>query len=78
VDLGTETEDASLLATETTLFTARVDPCTRAAQGGTLELAVDPSRFHFFDPSDGRALVAEAGEIASEARATVAIAEEWS
>jgi multiple sugar transport system ATP-binding protein len=51
-------EEATLLATEQTLFTARVDARTRARVGDRLELAVDPGRFHFFDPESGRSLVA--------------------
>jgi multiple sugar transport system ATP-binding protein len=35
------------------LFTARVDARTAARVGGTLQLAVDPARFHFFDPATG-------------------------
>ena len=35
------------------LFTARVDARTKARVGGRLELAVDPARFHFFDPATG-------------------------
>ena len=56
VDTGAESEDASLLATEATLVTARLDPRTIARQGDTMELAVDPARFHFFDVEDGSAL----------------------
>ena len=41
---------------ERTLFTARVDPRTRIRAGGSATLAVDPGRFHFFDPVDGSAL----------------------
>ena len=52
-------DDATLLATHSTLFTARVDARTPARQGATTSLAVDPARFHFFDPSDGRSLGAE-------------------
>jgi multiple sugar transport system ATP-binding protein len=49
-------DDASLLAAENALFTARVDPRTRAHVGEPLELAVDPRRFHFFDPGTGARL----------------------
>jgi multiple sugar transport system ATP-binding protein len=42
-------EETSLLAEEEALFSARVDPRTRAQVGRPLRLAVDPSRFHFFD-----------------------------
>ena len=38
------------------LFTARVDPRTRARVGGKLELAVDPTRFLFFDADTGAPL----------------------
>jgi multiple sugar transport system ATP-binding protein len=50
-------EEATLLAEPTALFSARVDPRTRAEVGRTLELAVDPSRFHFFDPASGTSLL---------------------
>jgi multiple sugar transport system ATP-binding protein len=50
-------EEATLLAEPTALFSARVDPRTRAEVGGSLELAVDPSRFHFFDPESGTSLL---------------------
>ena len=46
-------EDATLAAVEGSLFTARVDPATSAKPGATLRLAVDPSRFHYFDPETG-------------------------
>jgi multiple sugar transport system ATP-binding protein len=36
-----------------TLFTARVDPGTAAKPRSPLKLAVDPSRFHYFDPETG-------------------------
>ena len=50
-------EEATLLAIEKALFTARVDPRTRAHVNETLRLAVDPQRFHFFDPATGANLV---------------------
>jgi multiple sugar transport system ATP-binding protein len=40
------------------LFTARVDARTPARVGQTIELAVDPRRFHFFDPATGARLEA--------------------
>jgi multiple sugar transport system ATP-binding protein len=49
------------------LLNARVDPRTMALVGGTLRLAVDPSRFHFFDPDTGSSLLSER---ASELRPT--------
>ena len=45
-------EDA-LVALEGSVFTARVDPGTAARPGTPLRLAVDPSRFHYFDPESG-------------------------
>jgi multiple sugar transport system ATP-binding protein len=46
-------EDAALTAVEGSLFTARVDPGTSAKPGVPLTLAVDPTRFHYFDPETG-------------------------
>jgi multiple sugar transport system ATP-binding protein len=46
-------DDATILAESTSLFNARVDPRARLAVGDTLRLAVDPTRFHFFDPVSG-------------------------
>ncbi len=51
-------DEATLLVEEKTLFTARVDARTRAEVGERLELAVDPARFHFFDPETGASLLA--------------------
>jgi multiple sugar transport system ATP-binding protein len=51
-------DEATLLAEPTALFSARVDPKTRARVGESLELAVDPTAFHFFDRDSGKALVA--------------------
>jgi multiple sugar transport system ATP-binding protein len=46
-------EDTTLATVEGSLFTARVDPATSAKPGAPLRLAVDPSRFHYFDPETG-------------------------
>jgi multiple sugar transport system ATP-binding protein len=62
VDAAKE-EDASLLAEERALFSARVDPRTAARVGGRLRLAVDPGRFHYFDPATGASLAAQAPEL---------------
>jgi multiple sugar transport system ATP-binding protein len=52
-----ENERAVLLASDRrALFTAEVDESTGARPGQTLRLAVDPSRFHFFDLETGEAL----------------------
>jgi multiple sugar transport system ATP-binding protein len=50
-------EEATLLALEKALFTARVDARTRALVGRPLRLAVDPQLFHFFDPITGASLL---------------------
>src|SRR5215203_293661 len=52
-------EDATLIADSTALFSARVDPRTRARVGDRVLLAVDPSRFHFFDSETGSSLLLE-------------------
>jgi multiple sugar transport system ATP-binding protein len=54
-------DDATILAEDDSLFTARVDPATRARVGDSLELVVDPASFHFFDVGTGRSLLADAG-----------------
>jgi multiple sugar transport system ATP-binding protein len=55
-------EEATLLAEPSALFSARVDPKTSADVGESLELAVDPSAFHFFDRESGRTLLADTAE----------------
>jgi multiple sugar transport system ATP-binding protein len=50
-------DEASLLAEEDSLFTARVDPATTARPGAPLQLAVDPASFHFFDVRSGESLL---------------------
>jgi multiple sugar transport system ATP-binding protein len=57
-----ERDEASLLAGETTLFTARVDPRFAPKAGSRVELAVDTTRLHFFDGADGTALATKALE----------------
>jgi multiple sugar transport system ATP-binding protein len=67
VRAATGDEDATLGTVEGSLFTARVDPGTAAKPGQPLRLAVDPSRFHYFDAETGlrfepdRALATVAG-----------------
>ena len=46
-------EEEALIGEPRTLFTARVVPTTAARPGASLRLAVDPSRFHYFDPETG-------------------------
>jgi hypothetical protein len=50
--------DQGLLPGAGALFTARVDARTGARMGGRLELAVDPARFHYYDPVTGDRLSA--------------------
>ena len=50
--------DQGLLPGSGSLFTARVDARTAARVGGTLELAVDPARFHYYDAATGERLAA--------------------
>ena len=73
VTIGTRdmtSDDATLLAEDDSLFTARVDPATKAQVGETLELAVDPAKFHFFDVSTGESLLlADAGRQAAHEEA---------
>jgi multiple sugar transport system ATP-binding protein len=58
-------EDATLAAVEGSLFTARVDPATSAKPGAPLRLAVDPSRFHYFDPETGLRLEPDRAPLAT-------------
>jgi multiple sugar transport system ATP-binding protein len=50
-------EEGSLLPEVESLFTARLDARTRARPGARLTVAVDPERFHFFDPETGENLL---------------------
>jgi multiple sugar transport system ATP-binding protein len=63
VDVGQVREasgdEETLLATDRVTFTARVDAQTAARPGRPLRLAVDPSKFHYFDPATGRRLEPE-------------------
>jgi hypothetical protein len=63
-----------LLAEDQPLFSARVDPRTRARVGGSLRLALDPSRFHFFDRETGASLTAAEAPSSSEPREIVTAA----
>ncbi|HEU5244692.1 MAG TPA: sn-glycerol-3-phosphate ABC transporter ATP-binding protein UgpC [Gaiellaceae bacterium] len=53
VRAATGEEEGTLGTVEGSLFTARVAPGTSAMPGHPLQLAVDPSRFHYFDPDTG-------------------------
>jgi multiple sugar transport system ATP-binding protein len=70
-----ETRDATsdedtILAENDSLFTARVDPATKARAGQSLALAIDPAKFHFFDLRTGESLLlADAGREAAHEEA---------
>ncbi len=53
-----EDDEGTLLAQEQALFGARIDPRVNAVVGRSLTLAVDPTRFHFFDVETGFSLLA--------------------
>jgi multiple sugar transport system ATP-binding protein len=53
-------EETTLLPESKALFAARVGPSTEARVGAPLELTVNPSRLHFFDPATGARLPVEA------------------
>jgi multiple sugar transport system ATP-binding protein len=60
VVLGSRTaseDEASIIAEENSRFVARVDPATEGRVGAPLELAIDPSSFHFFDVRTGESLL---------------------
>jgi multiple sugar transport system ATP-binding protein len=50
-------EETTLVADAGELLNARVDPGTRARVGERLSMAVDPTRFHFFDAETGATLL---------------------
>jgi multiple sugar transport system ATP-binding protein len=52
-------DEVSILAEEKdrTLMTARVDARTDARVGGSVRLAIDPSRLYFFSPETGASLL---------------------
>jgi multiple sugar transport system ATP-binding protein len=61
-----EEEHAQLLADDQrSLFTASVDPRTKARPGAKLRLSVDTRRFHFFDPVTGETLKARDADLAA-------------
>ena len=52
-------DEGTLFADERSVFTAVVDAKTSSTPGSEVELAIDHTRMHFFDPATG--LVADAG-----------------
>jgi len=59
---ASEEDEEGLFADDQAVFNARVDPRTAARGGTRLTLAVDPSRFHYFEPRTGASLLASAGD----------------
>jgi multiple sugar transport system ATP-binding protein len=65
---GEADDETTILAESDSRFTARVNPATTARVGAPLELAVDPSSFHFFDVRSGESLLSPAGSLADAGR----------
>jgi multiple sugar transport system ATP-binding protein len=55
-DVLETTDETALLVPDRALFSARVDPRTRARVGSDVRLAVNTSRLHFFDHATGERL----------------------
>ena len=54
---GPEDDVTALAVGSEALLNARLDPRTDARVGQSIRLAVDPRRFHFFDPDSGASLL---------------------
>jgi multiple sugar transport system ATP-binding protein len=63
-----EEKAADLVVDRGSLLNARVDPRTSARVGDVVRLAVDPSRFHFFDASTGASLLHNPVEVVEPER----------
>jgi multiple sugar transport system ATP-binding protein len=57
--------DFALVNERRAVFCARVDPRTSCGPGSTVQLSVDPRRFHFFDPQTGLAITPEPAPVAT-------------
>ena len=55
-----EVEAEELVGAGDSLWTARVNPKTQARPGRTIDLAVDTSTLHWFDPQTGQAIAQRA------------------
>jgi multiple sugar transport system ATP-binding protein len=51
-----EAEAEELVGAGDSLWTARVNPKTQARPGRSIDLAIDTSTMHFFDPDTGQAI----------------------
>jgi multiple sugar transport system ATP-binding protein len=56
VDMGDDAGIEADAAAQVSDLVARLDPRTHAAEGEGIELYVDTTRFHFFDPQSGAAI----------------------
>jgi multiple sugar transport system ATP-binding protein len=65
-------EATDLVTARGALLNARVDPRTTARVGDRIRLALDPSRFHFFDAETGTSLLAPGRIVHNERAASVA------
>ena len=53
--IGDEGEDISVLGTQTK-FIARINPNATIEEGQNINLAIDPTKLHYFDPETGMAI----------------------
>jgi multiple sugar transport system ATP-binding protein len=60
-------DEATLLPDSKALFSARIDPRVAARRGQPLDLALDPSRLHFFDRETGLTLLPDDATAAASA-----------
>jgi multiple sugar transport system ATP-binding protein len=68
IESRNSSDDETILAESDSRFTARVNPATKGNVGGSLELVVDPSGFHFFDVRSGESLLSQARSLADAGR----------
>ena len=65
--VAAEEDEATLMASDKSLFAARVDPRTKARVGATMRLAIDASRLYFFAPVTGESLLDQHASAATTA-----------
>ena len=53
--MADEGEDISVLGSETK-FIARINPNATIEEGQNINLAIDPTKLHYFDPETGMAI----------------------
>ncbi len=64
-------QEALMAGDRRALFSATLDPSTEARAGKRCSLTVNPARFHFFSPYDGRSLLAHEADLADRLQAVV-------